>query len=162
MKEDAHARAARLIDAERIEGLAPADREWLGKHVGECDRCPARLEATERAVRTLRSVTVHINPALVSTAQLRVRLRARELREHQSRMRALWVSCVLSWILGAITAPLLWQAVQWVAERFALSAAVSVTVFVVTWLLPAAAAAGVLVWWRSQIATENGYSPLRS
>jgi predicted anti-sigma-YlaC factor YlaD len=157
MKEDAHERAGRLIDTERVEGLASADREWLGKHLEECDRCRARLQATERAVRTLRSVTVHINPTLVSTAQLRVRLRARELREHESRMRALWVCCVLSWILGAVTAPLLWQGFAWVGHRLALPDAIWITSFVLWWLVPAALVGAVFGWYRGHRASENGY-----
>ncbi len=157
MSEDLHQRAARLIAAERIEGLAADERAWLDDHLEGCRNCAALAKTTEDALRALRAVSVPVRPTLVSATQLRVRLRARELQEQRARTRALWFFCALSWILGAITAPFLWHATQWIAERFALSTAFSVVLFVLGWSVPAAVGAAVLVWWRSQAAAENGF-----
>ncbi len=158
MSEDVHQRATHLISVERVEGLAPGERMWLEEHLEHCADCAAQAQATEEALRALRAISVPVRPALVTTTQFRVRMRARELQEQKARMRALWLACALSWVLGALTAPFLWQATEWVAERFALSMAVSVALFVLAWSVPAAVGAAVLVWWRSQYATKNGFS----
>jgi uncharacterized membrane protein YqjE len=159
---DDHERAQKLIDAGHVEGLTAGDRAWLDAHLEGCSGCAARAQATERALQSLRLIAPRVNPALVAQARLRVRLRAAELREYRSRLRALWICCVLSWILGALTAPVLLQAVRWIAERFDLPMALSVTLFVLGWSLPAAAGAAVLVWWRSQVPTETNVAPPRN
>ena len=158
MSEDVHQRATHLISVERFEGLAPGERMWLAEHLEHCADCAAQAQATEEALRALRAVSTPVRPALLAATQLRVRLRAREMREQRSRMRALYIACALSWVLGAISAPFLWQATEWIAERFALSMAVSVALFVLGWSVPAAVGAAVLVSWRSQNAAKNGFS----
>lgn len=158
MKEATHERAERLIDAELVEGIPAADRQWLEEHLEGCDRCRVRAEATARALQSLRSALLRVNPALVSATQLRVRLRARELREHQARMRALWISCALSWVLGAVTAPLLWWGVEWLGHHIALPQAVWFSVFLLLWIVPAVAVGAVMAWQRSRTSSENGYA----
>lgn len=162
MKDTDHQRAQKLIDAQHVEGLAATERAWLETHLETCAACAVRAQATERALQSLRLVAPQVSPELAARARLRVRLRAAELREYRSRQHALWVCCVLSWTLGAVTAPLLWQAVRWIAERLDLPMALSVTLFVLGWSLPAAAGAAVLVWWRSQAPAEHNIVPPRN
>jgi hypothetical protein len=147
-----HERARLLIETWHVEGIHVQEREWLDAHLAECAECRARALTNERALQLLRSVTVRANPALVSATQARVRLRARELREGQARLRALWISCALSWVLGAVTAPLLWQAMSWLGQRFALSQVISITLFAFCWIVPATVVGAVLVWQRSHSA----------
>lgn len=158
MREDDHERAHKLIDARHVEGLAASERTWLETHLEACPGCAARAQATERALGSLRVAVVHVNPSLVSSTQQRVRLRARELREHQARLRALWVSCALSWLLGVLTAPLLWWALEGLANRTDLPKAVWLVAFPLLWTVPAAAVGAVLVWRRARTASENGYT----
>ncbi len=157
MSEGVHERAVRLLAAERVEGLAADDRTWLDEHLEHCPDCAAHGRALEEALGALRAVSVPVRPALVATTQLRVRLRARELREQRARMRALWVACALSWLLGAVTAPLLWRAFAWIGSSLALPNIVWEVSFALWWVTPAAVVAGVLAWWRSRVARENGY-----
>ncbi len=157
MSEDTHERASRLIGAKHIEGLTDTEWTWLDEHLATCPGCAARARAAEEALGALRVVSVPVRPEVVAATQLRVRLRARELHEQRARMRALWLACALSWLLGAVTAPFLWQATTWIAERFALSTTVSVALFTLGWSVPAAVGAAVVVWWRSQVATRNGF-----
>lgn len=158
MSEDLHQRAARLVAAEHIEGLSAGDRAWLDEHLEGCKDCAARSRATEDALRALRAVSVPVRPALVSATQLRVRLRARELHEQLARMRAVWVACACSWFLGAVTGPLLWRAFAWVGHTLALPDIVWKISFALWWITPAAAAGGVLAWWRSRAERENDYA----
>ena len=146
MNEDAHERAQKLIDAWHVEGLAasPQARDWLAAHLEACPECAARAQATERALRSLRVAAAPVSPSLVASTQQRVRLRARELGEHQARMRALWVSCAFSWLLGVLTAPLVWRGFQWVGQRLALSEVVWVAAFALWWVTPAAVVGAVL------------------
>ena len=156
MNEEAHERAARLIDVERVEGLTAAERGWLEGHLETCPTCRERAQATERAIRAVRSVSVEVLPSLVSATRQRMYLRGRELRGKQPRLRALWISCAFSWILGVMSAPLLWQATAWFGRRFDLSQAVWITLFALLWIVPATLVSAVLAWQRSRtIRTED-------
>ena len=158
MNPDVHERACRLIDAGQVEGISAAEQEWLDAHLAECPACGARERANERALQALRSNTVIVDPALVSTTQARVRWRSRELRENQARLRALWISCGLSWLLGAVTAPLLWEAMAWLGRQFELSPAIWMTGFALFWVAPATLV-GALVAWRHSRASSVGNAP---
>ncbi|MGA3326071.1 MAG: zf-HC2 domain-containing protein [Terriglobia bacterium] len=158
MNPDVHARACHLIDAGQVEGISAAEREWLDAHLAECPACGARARASEHALQALRSNTVIVDPALVSTTQARVRWRARQLRENQARLRALWISCGLSWLLGAVTAPLLWEAMAWLGRQFELSPAIWITGFALFWVAPATLV-GALVAWRQARSSSVGNTP---
>lgn len=146
MNPEIHDRACHLIDAQIVEGITAPEREWLEAHLAECTTCQARSSANERALRVLRSNSVSVDPELVSTTQARVRWRSRQLRENQARLRALWISCGLSWLLGALTAPLLWQALAWLGKHFDVSPAVWITGFALCWLAPASVVGVVMAW----------------
>ena len=154
MNPEIHERACRLIDAWHVEGISATEREWLDAHLAECTPCRTRASANERALQALRSNSIGLDPALVSTTQARVRLRARELRENQVRLRALWISCGLSWLMGTLTAPLLWEAIAWLGRRFEISEAIWVAAFAVCWVAPASLVAAVMAWKYSQ--ASNG------
>jgi anti-sigma factor RsiW len=158
MSEEIHARAARLMDAEVVEGIPATERAWLDEHLEGCAACRAHAERTTRALQSLRSLALQVNPALVSATQVRLRLRARELREHQARMRALWISCALSWVLGAVSAPLLWRGLAWLGPRLALPQPAWVAVFLLAWTMPGVVVGAVLAWQRWRAASENGYA----
>jgi len=160
MNPEVHERACRLIDALHVEGIASLEREWLEAHLAECPACRASVRANELALQALRSNTVIVDPALVSTTQARVRLRARELRENQVRMRALWISCALSWVLGVASAPLVWRAFQWIGIHAALPSLIWKTGFALWWLLPAGAVAVLVAWNQRRTANYDGYSTL--
>ena len=155
MNPQDHERARRLIDAWHVEGILAGEREWLDAHLAECAECRAQALTNERALQLLRSVTVRRDPALVRITQARARLRARQLRERQARLRALWVSCALSWVLGAVSAPLLWQALAWLGQRFDVSQAIWIALFALCWIVPATVVGTVLVWQHSRTGGVN-------
>ena len=160
MSAEIHERACRLIDARHVEGISASEREWLEAHLAECTACQARALANERALQALRSNTVRVDPALVATTQARVRWRARELRENDARLRALWISCGLSWLLGAVTAPLLWDAIAWLGRRLDVSQAVWIAVFAMCWIAPATLVGAFVAWKQSRASVaRNGHAP---
>jgi len=156
MSEDVHKTAEHLLAGLKVEGISSAERKWLEAHLGSCARCAEYAAAVERAVASVRSVSIPPNPTLVRATQFRVRLRAQELREQESRMRGLWISCAFSWVLGALSAPLLWWGFQWVGRHMVLPDLVWQTAFVLWWVMPAAVAAAVLAGLRARAARENG------
>lgn len=160
MNPEIHERACRLIDAWHVEGISATEREWLDAHLVECTACRARASANEHALQALRSNSIGLDPTLVSTTQARVRLRARELRENQARMRAVWISCALSWVLGVASAPLVWRTFHWVGVHAALPSLIWETAFAVWWLLPAGAVAVLIAWNQRRAANQEGYTSL--
>ena len=141
-----HERVLQLIDMMKVEGLSDEERDQLQAHLEICAPCQQRARATDRALSALRSATPRFDPALVRATQMRARIRAREIMENTARMRALWISCAFSWILGVVSAPLLWRAFEWIGSRWAVSRAVWVTGFALSWVAPAVVAAAIIIW----------------
>ncbi len=154
MNGDLHERARRLIDKERVEGLAAPERRLLEEHLAACEACAGRAAATDTALRALRTMPVSVPRGLATSAQLIVRRRAEELRVQHTRNVALAVSCTLSWVVGVASAPLVWRACAWLGREFDLPRVVWVLGFGFWWLVPAAAAGGVLLWYRSRAERE--------
>ena len=157
MNPETHERARRLIDARHVEGISAQEREWLESHLADCPACEARTRSTERTLQVLRSNSVGVAPSVVSATQARVRQRAMELRENQMRMRTLWISCGLSWVLGTATAPLLWEAMAWLGRHFELSPAVWITGFAMCWIAPATLVGGLVAWRQSRAANSQAW-----
>jgi anti-sigma factor RsiW len=158
VSKDLHEQMRNLIDAMIVEDISTAERESLELHLETCEPCRRHAQMNERALQTLRSVAVRISPTLVSETQARLRLRARELHEERARMRALWVACLFSWILGVATAPLVWWGIKWLGRQFALPEAFWTVAFVLWWLVPTTVIAAVLAWRRSHASLESRYA----
>jgi len=152
MNSAIHERACHLIDAWHVEGLTAGDREWLDAHLAECGDCRDRARASERALQALRSHALTTEPGLVGATQARVRMRARELRENQARWRALWIACAFSWILGALTAPLLWHVLGWLGRSLEMSQVVRLALFACCWFAPASVVGVILAWKQARLA----------
>jgi hypothetical protein len=160
MNNKHHERARKLLAEARVQGLEGADQAWLGSHLDVCADCAAFAESLEKAVAAVRSFQAPVDPTLLEATRRRLHLRARELQEHEGRMRALWMACGLSWVLGVLTAPLLWWGLEWIGQRFVVPQPVWVTAFLFSWIVPAAVVAAVLAWRQSRAANQNGYVPI--
>jgi hypothetical protein len=146
MNEDTHARAKRLIDEERVEGILPdADRIWLAEHLRGCDPCVRAAGETERALASLRSARVEMPRGLARRAQMRVRLRADELQERSAGKKLLWAVSGVSWALGVASAPWVWRGFAWVGERAGVPRPVWEVGFVLWWAIPALLATGAVL-----------------
>ena len=144
MDSNSHQRAERLIAQARIETISAEDRAWLDQHIEECDRCAGLSDTTERALRSLRSVTVQVDPELVRRTQLMVRFRANQLAGERAGMLPVWIFCGLSWILGVATAPLVWRGFEWLGRHAGVPNIVWQAGFVGWWLLPGFIAVALL------------------
>jgi len=145
MTNDVHARAETLIAKERVEGISAAEQEWLGQHLRECARCSENSNATQQALRSLRTLSVPLPRELAARTQFRVRLRAQELRAREPRWRLIWAMCGASWVAGAATAPYVWRGLEWFGHRAGLPDLVWKMGFGVWWALPAIVAGAILL-----------------
>jgi hypothetical protein len=142
---DLHERARRLIDMERIEGLAIEEGRWLESHLAVCEACAGWAEDAGAALQMFRSVSIAPPPGLAVLAKLRVREKAVELKQQRSRNLALIAGCAVSWMAGAASAPLVWRLCAWLGSRLDLPRIVWQLAFFSWWFVPAAAASLVII-----------------
>ena len=155
MKEETHERALRLIDKMHVEGLTAKEHDELETYLEICADCQKRAHETEFALRALRTAVPRFDSTLVLRTQMQVRVRAFELIEDAARTRALWICCALSWVLGVISAPLMWRGFEWIGQHWALSRPVWITGFALAWIAPAAAVAAVIAWRQAERAVSS-------
>jgi hypothetical protein len=137
MNQETHARAEQLIAQERVEGISPAEHDWLSAHLQECADCADRARHTEHALRALRTMSIPLPSGLASRTQFRVQLRLQELREREPKRRALWLACVVSWAFGIASAPYVWRLFQWFGQRTGAPKLVWELGFGLWWTIPA-------------------------
>jgi len=140
-----HERAERLIAQERVEGLNSSEREWLAAHLRECTACADAAENLSRALASLRANGIELPRGLASRTQLRVHLRAAELRERAPSRTLLWAITAASWGLGVATAPWVWRGFAWFGSHTGLPKPLWEMGFVLWWAVPAILAAGAVI-----------------
>src|SRR5580658_9277007 len=155
MNENLHARAEKLIARERIEGISPAERDWLAAHLRECASCAQVAQQTNYALRVLRATLISMPRGLAERTQFRLQLRAQEMREREPKRRLLWIMCAMSWALGIATAPYVWRAFEWVGDRMGLPRLVWELGFGLWWTIPALVAAAIVLLENVRLANEN-------
>jgi hypothetical protein len=155
MNENLHARAEKLIAQERIEGIAPSERDWLAAHLRECQGCAQVAQQTNDAVRVLRAVHVSLPRGLAERTRFRLQLRAQEMREREPKRRLLWIMCAMSWALGIATAPYVWRAFEWAGDRMGLPRLLWEMGFGLWWTIPALIAAAVVLMENLRQANER-------
>ena len=90
-----------------VDDIAARDTAWLESHLEQCSECAEYAALVASTGQLLRAVAVTASPALVSTTQARVRARAAQLREHQSRV----VLIAVSFCIGVLSSTSLGVAV---------------------------------------------------
>ena len=145
MNQELHARAERLIAQERVEEVSGTERAWLAQHLHECAACANVANETQRAIASLRGVGIDVPRGLASRTQMRVRMRAEELREHSPKRSLLWAITAMSWALGVATAPWVWRGFAWLGEHTGLPKPLWELGFVLWWAIPAMIAAVAVI-----------------
>jgi len=146
MNENLHQRAQRLLAESLVEGIAPPDQAWLGQHLRECADCAREAAATQEALQALRGVPVAVPRDLVARTQMRVRLRAQEAGESSRGGLLLWIITAASWLLGVLSAPLVWRGFAWFGGQFGVPRLALVMGFVLWWTVPAFVAAAAVLY----------------
>lgn len=158
MSENSHARFLQLIAKARVEDLASFERDELSAHLEDCTFCSEHARQTDRALRSLRAAAIPVPAGLAGRTQFRVRLRAQELREREPKRRLLWTICGMSWALGVASAPLVWQAFEWIGQRFGAPKLVWEIGFGLWWTIPALVAAAVVLLENAKQTDESEWA----
>jgi predicted anti-sigma-YlaC factor YlaD len=157
VKHDPHQEAREFI-ACGSQGLNDSQHTWLRMHLGECASCREYGQAAEQLLRSLRSVSVAADVALVQKTKMRVHLHAHQLRQQHERQWLVWMSCILVGLSAAITTPFLWRGFQWLGEWAQLSTPVWQVGFIVFWISPALAASLIFLAHGIHLTDTNGTS----
>lgn len=157
MSEAIHARAKELIAQERIEGISAGAREWLEEHLSECAACAELAKATEATIRSLRGIRVTLPKTLAGRTQMRVRLRAQQMRAYGPRWHMVWLACGISWAFGAATAPYVWRGLEWLGHRVGVPNPVWEMGFGLWWALPAAVTGVILLMTKAGESSEGDW-----
>jgi anti-sigma factor RsiW len=145
MTENLHSRAQELLAKSLVEGLSSADQSWLETHLQECADCSREANRTQELVRAFRSMPVSVPRDLAARTQLRVRLRARESAQNSNGGALLWVITAASWLLGVLSAPLVWRVFVWAGSEIKLPKLVLEMGFVLWWTVPALIAVAIVL-----------------
>jgi hypothetical protein len=148
MNENLHQRAQKLLAESLVEGIAATDQAWLAQHLRECPDCSHEATATQELLQALRGVPVAVPRDLVARTQLRVRLRAQEASESSRSGMLLWVITAASWLLGVLSAPLVWRGFAWFGGHFGVPRLALEMGFVLWWTVPALVAAAAVLYQR--------------
>jgi len=154
MNENLHKRAQELFARSLVEGISGSEQAWLAAHLRECGACAAETATTRDLLQALRNVPVAVPSDLAARAQLRVRLRAQQTAEASSGGMLLWVITAASWLLGVLSAPLVWRGFTWVGQHLDVPKPVLELGFVLWWAVPALIALAAVLYQR---AMRNGF-----
>ena len=159
MNENLHQRAQRLLAESLVEGIAAPDQAWLGQHLRECADCAHEAAATQELLQALRGVPVAVPRDLVARTQMRVRLRAQEASESSRSGLLLWIITAASWLLGVLSAPLVWRGFAWFGGQFGVPRLALEMGFVLWWTVPALLAVAAVLYQR---AAAQGFADQHS
>jgi anti-sigma factor RsiW len=136
-----HERALDLIMRRGTEEIAAPESVWLNSHLSECSECASFAADFDSTGRLLQTVAVTASSSLVTATQMRLRARAAELQERQSRTVLITISFCIGAMSSTMSAWLWWRFGGWVAQRLALPASIVEPGVFVAWMLPAVAIA---------------------
>jgi len=140
-----HDRALDLIMRRGVEEIAAADTAWLESHLITCSTCARYADDFDNTGRLLQAVAVTASPRLVASTQQRLRVRAMEMREQQTRMVLIAISFCIGAMSSAASAWLWWKFSGWAVERLSLPASLVGPGVFLFLLLPAVAIAALML-----------------
>jgi len=159
MRDDIHKQAEQLLLKAAVEQLTPAEASWLGRHLEDCAPCTHVSVRLEEVVRSLRTASVATDPSLVEKTRRRVHERASRMAPRRASAGLLWISCALTWLWMALSAPYIWRGCAWVGRRIGAPDWAWEMSFGLWWLLPAlAVVAAVALHTASRAASEEDYA----
>jgi hypothetical protein len=137
MNENLHIRAQKFFAQSLVEGLSQADQSWLDQHLRGCADCAREAASTHELLHALRNVPVSVPRDLAARTQLRVRLRAQESARTSQDHFLLWVITGFSWLVGVLSAPLIWRGFAWAGNHLHAPKLAVEMGFVLWWAVPA-------------------------
>jgi hypothetical protein len=153
---DAHERARTLIALAGPEAPSHADQIWLAAHVETCGPCRAFAESTRETIHALRAIPIAADRSLVSTAQMRVRRRALELRRQREHLWLVSVSCIAVTLCALLSTVVMWRGFAWLGERTLLDSSIWQVAFLVFCVMPALVVGVILLARDTHLADHTG------
>jgi predicted anti-sigma-YlaC factor YlaD len=154
---DHHQAMRELLARKRVEALPRKEELRLNAHLAECEACAAADLQMSIALSALRRMPIAVPRGLAARTQLRVRMRAEEMREHGPKRRLIWLISAISWALGVATAPWVWKGFEWMGQHTGAPKPLWEFGFVLWWAIPAAlAVCAVLLERRGASAAAEG------
>jgi hypothetical protein len=141
-----HERAIDLITRNGVEGIDRSEAAWLDLHLEGCPNCSSYASSLGAASQVFRSTPVMAGRSLVSSTQARLRTRATEMRERESRMFLVGISFCLGVLSSTASAWLWWKFGSWVVQLLGLPESIVAPGVVLFWLLPAIAFAMLMMF----------------
>ncbi len=145
MTNHEHERAIDLIARRGTQEIAAAESAWLETHLGSCPQCAGYSDDFAHTGRFLRAVAVTASPRLVMATQQRVRTRALQMREQQTRTVLIAISFCLGAMSSAVSAWLWWKFGGWLVERVGVPVSVVAPGIFFFLLLPAVVIAALML-----------------
>ncbi|MGB9236553.1 MAG: hypothetical protein WCC04_19260 [Terriglobales bacterium] len=156
MNSDIHERARLLIALSGPDGISGKEQSWLASHLEFCPACREFAENSRQTIQTLRAISITAGANLVSTTQMRVRQRARELQRCQERVWVISICCAAVTLCTAFTTAVLWSGLAWVGQQTRLSPPVWEIPFAVLCFMPGLLAGILLLARGTHLADGNG------
>lgn len=138
-----HQRALDLVHAQLAGELRQEDAPFLQSHLATCAACGDEAFALQQVARDIAGIHVSADTSLVRTTQMAVRSRARELNQHDQNFNPLWVALFFACGWALLSAPLLWQGMQWISHTSDLPLILWQVLFGIAWLTPTAGVAAI-------------------
>lgn len=157
MIDNPHARAQRCFEKSLVEELSAMDRDWLDQHLRDCPDCAREILSTQEILGALRRVPILLPVDLVARTQLRVRLRAQQSEAPHSNV-LLWAITGMSWMLGLLSAPLVWRGFAWMGAHFSIPKLALEFGFVLWWVVPALFAVGAILYQKTSVSAWGNKS----
>jgi predicted anti-sigma-YlaC factor YlaD len=154
MNRDAHDRAREALSAR--DEVTPAEQNWVQQHLAECAQCREFAQEVQEVVRALRAVPFIAKADVVRSTQMRVRLRARELRNRRERLWLVWISCAFVSAFALISNALVWEAFAWAGSLAHVPDVVWQLGFAMFWIAPTIAASFLFLAHGTHFADRNG------
>jgi anti-sigma factor RsiW len=140
-----HERALDLIMRRGPEDIPAPDAAWLESHLAACSQCAQYASDFDNTGKLLRAVAVTASPRLVAATQQRIRARALQMREQQTRMVLIAISFCIGAMSSAMSAWMWWRFGGWVVERLSLPVSIVAPGIFLFLLLPAVVIAALML-----------------
>lgn len=99
----------------------------------------------QELIHSFRNVSAAVPRDLAARTQMRVRLRAQEAAQASTAGAWLWIITAASWVLGVVSAPLVWRLFAWAGGELDLPKLVLQLGFVLWWTVPGLSALAVVL-----------------
>lgn len=154
MKKISHERALQLAAMHMATDISQDEQMWVAAHLAECPACATRVQQREAMLNEMRSVSIAATSALVRTTKVKVRARAMEMHQRQSRRLSVWVALFVALLWYGVSTPFLFEAGTDLAHWTNMPDSLTQVTMFGFWITPALVGLAVVFGMRQQQRTQ--------